>query len=321
MNAFLALSVEKLIEIRDLEEDQSKEQESEEKERKQREDQLTALKHPKFEIRRRTIRRLIRFQANNPKERVTASVQPPPGGGSGGGGGEKQKWWKQFSLPHFSKEAIVEASSQLPTTAATPTNRMYRRSVSTPSESVTSPTRFAYEGEELGIIEEGVESTPSLDGVEEGGVARKVGRPVMMKKKNPLSDIPSHPSCSEIKIQEEEAGWSGVDRGSGLTHQNVVPSTAHASRLARIQRRQQQSPPPLLPPVIPEEEEEEGGAVFSPPPPLGDDQRQMSIVSAPGMMMDMVGGEVGGMRAIRSYSLPLGYSTASTYRKVRGCGL
>lgn len=50
MNAFLALSVDKLSEVRDLEEDESKENENQEKERKEREEQLSALKHPKDQV-------------------------------------------------------------------------------------------------------------------------------------------------------------------------------------------------------------------------------------------------------------------------------
>ena len=108
VNVFLALSVEKLSEIRDLEEDESKEKESEEKERKERKEQISALKNPKVEVRRRTIRRILRLQASNPRERLKSSVEP-----------SKNRWWKRLSLPHFIRE---QKSS-----------REFKRSTSTPA--------------------------------------------------------------------------------------------------------------------------------------------------------------------------------------------
>lgn len=111
VNAFLALSVDKLSEIRDLEEDASKEKETEEKERKEREEQLTALKNPKVEVRRRTIRRLLRFQAHNPSERVKGiSIK-------------RRQWWGQLSLPYIKRQTTLLE---------------FKRSASTPQESVSS---------------------------------------------------------------------------------------------------------------------------------------------------------------------------------------
>lgn len=92
VNAFLALSVDKLSEIRDLEEDESKEKESEEKARKQRQEQLSDIKNPKATIRRRTIRRMLRFHKENPVERARTVA------------GGRSRWWKQLSLPIFTSE-------------------------------------------------------------------------------------------------------------------------------------------------------------------------------------------------------------------------
>ena len=297
VNAFLALSVEKLSEIRDLEEDQSKEKESEEKERRQRTDKLTALRDPKFEIRRRTIRQMIKFQSSNPKERVMASVKTTPAGG-GGRDGKGRSWWKQLSLPLFNR---IPAESPPPPLKERRVSKVreYRKSVSTPAGSVTTPTsQFTYEGAET-----------RGDSGSEGGVAG-AGRQGT-KKKNPLSYMQNPLSYADLKSSPG---------GSALNHDNVVPITAAASRLVRMQQRYQ-SPPPIVPPAIPEEggaaEEGEGGSsAFS------SAHRQMSTMSSPAAPGGMEVGvaSAGGMRTTRSSSLPLG-SSISTAQRVSGRGL
>lgn len=135
MNAFLALSVDKLSEIRDLEEDESKEKESEEKERKQREEQLTALKDPKVEIRRRTIRRLLRFQAHNPAERAKTISS------------KRRQWWGQLSLPYLTRQ---------------PTIQEFKRSASTPDGSTSAGRKLSMIKEERGAgVAEGVTKRPN----------------------------------------------------------------------------------------------------------------------------------------------------------------
>ena len=72
VTVLLALVVDKLSEVRSTEEDQVKEKEELQKERKLRSEQINALRGPEKNVQRRTIRRLIRFQAQNPAERVRA---------------------------------------------------------------------------------------------------------------------------------------------------------------------------------------------------------------------------------------------------------
>lgn len=209
VNAFLALSVDKLSEIRDLEEDESKEKASEEKERKQREEQLSALKNPKMEVRRRTIRRMLRLQASNPKERVRSSVEPA-----------KNKWWKQFSLPHFIRDQDQDQEEQ--------SFHEFKRSVSSPSGTVTSIS-----GEKLSIIQE------------DGGVVEIEGVAMSQKRRNPLSLVqnPSSYFDSEtLPLPSVEAKDPPRER-SGLDLDNPLP-TASSTRLMRVQRRK--SPPPVI---------------------------------------------------------------------------
>ena len=214
--------MDKLSEIRDLEEDECKEKETEEKERKQREEQLSAIKNPRFEVRRRTIRRMLRFQAHNPKERVKSAVDT-----------RRRKWWPQLSLPHFIKEE--------------PSFQEFRRSTSTPHESLSSPSQ---DREVLGVIEE--------EGEGAGGEVVVVATP--KKRKNPLSLVKNPSSYLEGLMGKEEKEEQGgkkekrKEKKTGLDQDNPVP-TATSIRLARIQRKL--SPPPVI------MEERDQDSVFS----------------------------------------------------------
>ena len=68
---FLAIAVDKLSEVRSLEEDTMEETEKLRERRKEREEQICALKNPNQpQIQRRTIRRVMRYLADNPAERL-----------------------------------------------------------------------------------------------------------------------------------------------------------------------------------------------------------------------------------------------------------
>ena len=71
LNVFLAIAVDKLSEVRSLEEDSIEETEKLKERRKEREEQICALKNPdQPQVQRRTIRRVMRYLAENPSERV-----------------------------------------------------------------------------------------------------------------------------------------------------------------------------------------------------------------------------------------------------------
>ena len=68
---FLAIAVDKLSEVRSLEEDTMEETEKLRERRKEREEQISALKNPNQpQVQRRTIRRVMRYLADNPSERL-----------------------------------------------------------------------------------------------------------------------------------------------------------------------------------------------------------------------------------------------------------
>lgn len=206
MNAFLALSVDKLSEIRDLEEDESKEKESEEKERKEREEQLSALKNPKVEVRRRTIRRMLRLQASNPRERIRSSFEPV-----------RNKWWKQISLPLFATDQQ--------------NFREIKRSTSAPESAAATPTTLS--GEKLSVIEE-------------EGSAEEVGggASTPQKRRNPLSLVQNPSSYFHLETIPGTPEKKDPPRErTGLEHDNPIP-TAYATRMVRTRR--QKSPPTAI---------------------------------------------------------------------------
>lgn len=224
MNAFLALSVDKLSEIRDLEEDESKEKESEEKERKQREEQISALKNPKIEVRRRTIRRLLNFQAQNPVERAKNISS------------RRRRWWGQLSLPYLTKQ---------------PTLQDFKRSASTPHESVSYADTT---GRKLSVIKE--------EGVREEGRTREAEG--VTKRQNPLSLMNQPPGFGSWGIEP--------------SRDDPPLQTAASTRMARMQKLQ--SPPPPIMEVREDEGEgedvRESDSVFNAGQP-----RQFSTVSSP----------------------------------------
>ena len=71
ISIFLAIAVDKLSEVKSLEEDTMEETEKLLERRKEREEQISALKNPNEpQIQRRTIRRVVKYLADNPAERV-----------------------------------------------------------------------------------------------------------------------------------------------------------------------------------------------------------------------------------------------------------
>ena len=71
ISIFLAIAVDKLSEVKSLEEDTIEETEKLLERRKEREEQISALKNPNEpQIQRRTIRRVVKYLADNPAERV-----------------------------------------------------------------------------------------------------------------------------------------------------------------------------------------------------------------------------------------------------------
>ena len=185
VSIFLALAVDKLSEVRYLEEDKTKENEDKEKERKKRTEQLSALKNPVHSrTRRRTIKQVLRFQAENPVERARAIQEEQP------------HWWRQISLPQLTRENVQSLD--------------FRRSVSNPHDSVSSPSRRA--GERLSMIQE--EGDNAFSYAHERSVH-------VAKRKNPLSSVPS-------------SGFFNSDTVKQARARENPANTAMANRITRM---------------------------------------------------------------------------------------
>ena len=89
VSIFLSIAVDKLFGVRSLEDETSKQSEKRQEKRKERKEQIFALKNPEEpQVRRRTIRRVLKYISNSPAERAKAVK------------GEKMGWWRrQSSLP------------------------------------------------------------------------------------------------------------------------------------------------------------------------------------------------------------------------------
>lgn len=227
--------VDKLSEVRSAEEDKIKEIEEQEKERKQRHDQITALRCPEENIRQRTIRRLIRFQAHNPAERARALKLE----------NNSKNFWRQNSLPQTLRSTF---SLQ---------NIEFRRATSTPHESVSSYGKAMMNDKELGVIEE------------EGGVTGKEGTTPTKKGTTPTKKpMSGFSSLNRAKFGSGSGGYRSVYSGriqpastkrmnplslmrnpssyideqklrlSGSKLDNPVTATAGDSRTARMKMKQ-----------------------------------------------------------------------------------
>ncbi len=120
---FLAIAVDKLSEVRSLEEHSVEEHEKMKEERKVREERIHALKDTSEpQVHRRTLRRVLTFYSNVPSR----AVQP--------GGPRKQGWQHQLSLP---KDPRSDGSRP------DPAQMSVERSLSVPSASTSS-----YDGSE-----------------------------------------------------------------------------------------------------------------------------------------------------------------------------
>ena len=178
LTILLALVVDKLAEVRSAEEEQLMETEKQEKQRKQRHDQINALKSPGVNVRRRTIRRLINFQAYNPAERVQMLNH-----------GDIGNVGRQSSLPQRLKQTFV-----FPTVG-------FRRAASSPHSSMSSygagvgmneKVLDNIEEEEVSEAEEKVASRArSLHGDTSSPFSGYSGvvQAAVTKKKNPLSFV------------------------------------------------------------------------------------------------------------------------------------
>lgn len=119
---FLAFAVDKLSEVRSLENDCLTQNEKKKKEREEREEHIHALKQDEPQIRRRTIRMAMRYLSEYPTQRTRATHDP------------RRSFLQQLSLP--AEKALRRGTSLIreppvgPPTAGTP--RSYARTVSAP---------------------------------------------------------------------------------------------------------------------------------------------------------------------------------------------
>ena len=87
VSIFLAIVVDKLSEVRSVEEDSAKQNAKRKEERKAREEHINALKVDEPQVRRTTIRRAMKYLSDNPALRARAVQEP------------ERKLWQQTSLP------------------------------------------------------------------------------------------------------------------------------------------------------------------------------------------------------------------------------
>lgn len=124
MTIFLAFAVDKLSEVRSLENDSLTQNEKKKKEREEREEHIHALKQDEPQIRRRTIRMAMRYLSEYPAQRTRATHDP------------RKNFLQQLSLP--AEKALRRGTSLIreppvgPPTAGTP--RSYARTVSAPGK-------------------------------------------------------------------------------------------------------------------------------------------------------------------------------------------
>ena len=121
VNVFLAIAVDKLTEVRSLEEDTIEETEKLLERRKEREEQICALKNPdQPQVQRRTIRRVMRYLADNPVERVKQLHQAEA---------QKKKRQRQIGFQRENRRGVSLISHD----SGDQKEEAYRRSVSSPA--------------------------------------------------------------------------------------------------------------------------------------------------------------------------------------------
>ena len=125
VSIFLSIAVDKLSEVRSLEDETSKQSEKRQEKRKERKEQIFALKNPEEpQVRRRTIRRVLKYISNSPAERAKAVK------------GEKMGWWRrQSSLP---TERMNNRPPSLLIKEGQGMTSQVRRSSSVPADATTS---------------------------------------------------------------------------------------------------------------------------------------------------------------------------------------
>ena len=191
---FLALAVDNLSEVRDLEEEKEVDENLALNERKKRNEQINALKDSKPEIRRRTIRHLLQFESHNPAERSRALKE----------GGKSRKWWKQISLPQFRQD-----SQKID----------FHRSISSPPHSSISRTRT--DGRKMSIIEE--EKTP--DDVFSTSPKSLTSNQGTIKRINPLSYVRGSSEYFDTRFDVDASENSSHVASSGKMNSKKKPKT------------------------------------------------------------------------------------------------
>ena len=125
MSIFLAIAVEKLSEVRSLEEDSVEQTEKTHELRKTREERLHALKNTSEpQVHRRTLRRVLNFYSGAPSQRRKPMDQ------------SQVSQWRQLSLPVERMLRRGTSLYQAPDSTKSPPG-VYERSVSTPDTSVS----------------------------------------------------------------------------------------------------------------------------------------------------------------------------------------
>ena len=135
ISVFLAIAVDKLSEVRSLEEDTIEETEKMLERRKEREEQISALKNPNApQVQRRTIRRVMRYLADNPSERVNQM---------------KQRKKKQLAFQLDLKRGSSLINPPAAGYASRRTSGSYRRSTSAPINSEVNTSVTGSESESV----------------------------------------------------------------------------------------------------------------------------------------------------------------------------
>ena len=172
VSTFLAIAVEKLLEVRALEEASAQQSQEEAKQRRLREEHLNALKHTSDKplVQRRTIRRVLKYLSANPQQRAKEQQESPT-----------RNWWKQMSTRSERMFSTRDNSS------ANPIYRQSRSVPSTPSSALSHPGN-APSLETIPSVEQPLPpvvppSTLPIAGVMTSDVSRSNRR---SRRKNPL---------------------------------------------------------------------------------------------------------------------------------------
>lgn len=195
ISIFLAIAVDKLSEVKSLEEDTIEETEKLMERRKEREEQISALKNPNEpQIQRRTIRRVVKYLADNPAERV------------------KQLYWSEALKKKRRFELDLKRGSSLitPSGSALDTHKSsYHRST---SDSAVNPSISEKDGESY------VTSATS-GAASESFVASPPSRVSIKKQQNPLRLMKR--TSGYFERQKVRLGGLPSSSASQSTHSSV----------------------------------------------------------------------------------------------------